>query len=520
MSDPEGTASGGRRPVARDPGGTSALAPTPSSLGLVTVAQMGAADAATIARGTPGAALMQNAGMAVAREVARRWSSRPVLVLCGPGNNGGDGFVVAAELERSGWPVRVALLGERAALAGDAAFHAARWKGPIEPAAPAAIAGAELIVDALFGSGLSRPLSPGAAATLAAAARRRLPVVAVDVPSGVMGDSGASVGAVSSALTVTFARKKPAHVLMPGRALCGEVAVADIGIPDEVFDALAISTFENHPHLWQDSMPRLDRAGNKYSRGHALLYGGYPVTGAARMAARAAARAGAGLTTIAVPQEAFPIYASALLSIMVRPLGDRGHFAGLLSDERFTACLIGPGAGVDDATRDAALAILRAARPVVLDADAISVFAGRLGLLRESVRGPCVMTPHDGEFARVFSVSGDKLTRARTAARDSGAVLVLKGADTVIAAPDGRAIVNTHAPASLATAGSGDVLGGLILGLLAQGMDAFDAAAAGVWIHGAAAADFGPGLIAEDLPDRVPAVLRALEEPASDRLSR
>ncbi|HEX3846020.1 MAG TPA: NAD(P)H-hydrate dehydratase [Steroidobacteraceae bacterium] len=482
----------------------------PSRLALVTVAQMGAADAAAVARGTAGTTLMHNAGMAVVREIARRWSARPTLVLCGPGNNGGDGFVVAAELGRMGWPVRVALLGERGRLHGDAAFHAARWTGALEPAAPAAIGTAGLVVDALFGSGLNRPLAPEAAATLAEAVRRRVPIVAVDVPSGVMGDSGASVGAVASRCTVTFARKKPAHVLMPGRALCGEVTVADIGIPDEVFATLPISAYENHPSLWGDSMPRLDQAGNKYSRGHALLYGGYPVTGAARMAARAAARVGAGLTTIAVPSEAFAVYASALLSIMVRPLAGRGRFGELLSDRRFTACLIGPGAGVDDATRDSALAILRAGRPVVLDADAISVFAGRLSALGESVKGPCVMTPHEGEFARVFSASGDKLTRARAAAHESGAVLVLKGADTVIAAPDGRAIVNTHAPATLATAGSGDVLGGLILGLLAQGMDAFDAAAAGVWVHGAAAADFGPGLIAEDLPELVPAVLRRL----------
>jgi NAD(P)H-hydrate epimerase len=382
----------------------------------------------------------------------------------------------------------------------------------VEPVTPAAIGAAEVIVDALFGSGLSRALAPEVAATLADAAHRRVPIVAVDVPSGVMGDSGASAGAVPCECTVTFARKKPAHVLMPGRALCGEVAVADIGIPDEVFASLPISTFENHPSLWRELLPRPDRAGNKYSRGHALLYGGYPVTGAARMAARAAARAGAGLTTIAVPQEAFPVYASALLSIMVRPLAEREQFAQLLSDKRFTACLIGPGAGVDDATRDAALSILGAARPVVLDADAISVFAGKADRLRGAIHGPCVMTPHEGEFARVFAAGGDKLARARAAARESGAVLVLKGADTVIAAPDGRAIVNTNAPPTLATAGSGDVLGGLILGLLAQGMDTFHAAAAGVWIHGAAAAGFGPGLIAEDLPDRVPAVLRALDE--------
>jgi hydroxyethylthiazole kinase-like uncharacterized protein yjeF len=289
------------------------------------------------------------------------------------------------------------------------------------------------------------------------------------------------------------------------------MVVADIGIPAAVLESLSIDTWENDPAVWGADLPRAKSAGNKYSRGHALLCGGYPMTGAARMAARAAARIGAGLTTIAVPDIAFPVYASALTSIMVQPLRQTGDLARLVSDLRYTAFLVGPGAGVGDATRETALELLGTGRPVLLDADAISVFAAHRTALAQAIRGPCVMTPHEGEFARVFDPHGDKLTRARAAARQSGAVIVLKGADTVVAAPDGRAIVNTNAPASLATAGSGDVLGGLILGLLAQGMDAFLAAAAGVWVHGAAAAGFGPGLLAEDLPDLVPAVLRQLE---------
>jgi NAD(P)H-hydrate epimerase len=216
-----------------------------------------------------------------------------------------------------------------------------------------------------------------------------------------------------------------------------------------------------------------------------------------------------------------PVYAAALTSIMVQPLSHGGDvkggdaesadFARLLADTRYTAFLIGPGAGVDDATRDKAHALLKTARSVVLDADGITVFKSRLAELAAAIQGPCVMTPHEGEFARVFDLTGDKLTRARAAARQSGAVVVLKGADTVVAAPDGRAVINANAPASLATAGSGDVLGGFILGLLAQGMAPFPAAAAGVWMHGAAAAEFGPGLLAEDLPDLLPAVLRRLE---------
>jgi NAD(P)H-hydrate epimerase len=477
---------------------------------LLSVAQMNEADRLTTAAGTPGLLLMQKAGEAVAREITRRWTPRPVTVLCGPGNNGGDGFVVATALAQSGWPVRVALLGPKQALRGDAQHHAQRWTGAVEPLSPRAIDGAELVVDALFGSGLSRPLDPQVSSLLALATRRKVPLVAVDVPSGVMGDSGESQGAAASSCTVTFARKKPGHLLLPGRVLCGDLVVADIGIPPTVLESLSINTWENDPALWLEKLPRPQASVNKYSRGHALLYGGYPLTGAARMAARAAARSGAGLTTLAVPEVAFAIYAAALTSIMVQPLAQADDLTRLLSDRRYTAFSIGPGAGVNATTRAGTLAMLGTGSPVLLDADAISAFAQGADALFQAIRGACVMTPHDGEFARIFDVAGDKLTRARRAARRSGAVIVLKGADTVIAAPDGRAIINSNAPSSLATAGSGDVLGGIILGLLAQGMDAFAAAAAGVWMHGAAAAGFGPGLLAEDLPDLLPAVLRRL----------
>ena len=477
---------------------------------LLTVAQMGEADRLTVAAGTPEDTLMHNAGSAVAREAMRRWSARPVAVLCGPGNNGGDGFVAASALAAAGWPVRVGLLGARDRLRGAAQHHAARWTGAVEPLDPRMLEGAALVIDALFGSGLSRPLDTGALPTLAAIAERRLPVIAVDVPSGLLGNTGESLGAIAADCTVTFTRKKPGHVLLPGRELCGTVVVADIGTPAGVLEQLAIDTWENDPALWSRQLPQLKVSANKYTRGHALLCGGYPTTGAARMAARGAARAGAGLTTIAVPEAALPVYAAALVSIMVRPLAEPDGLAQLLADKRFTAFLIGPGAGINDTTRHHALALLATGRPVLLDADALSVFADRPQTLFDAIRGPCVLTPHEGEFARLFASGGDKLSRARAAARASGAVLVLKGADTVIAAPDGRAVINSNAPATLATAGSGDVLGGMILGLLAQGMEAFDAAAAGVWLHGASARDFGPGLLAEDLPDLLPGVLRRL----------
>jgi hydroxyethylthiazole kinase-like uncharacterized protein yjeF len=477
---------------------------------VLNVQQMGEADRLAVAAGVDINELMEHAGWAVKSQIEQRWSSCAVVVLCGPGNNGGDGFVAARLLAEAGWLVRIALLGPRNHLKGAARYHADLWREDVESLTPAVIDGAELVVDALFGAGLSRALEGEAAETLTAAANRGLPIVAVDVPSGLMGDTGEVLGAVAAVLTVTFFRKKPGHLLLPGRSLCGEVVVADIGTPANVLEQIAPGTFENDPRLWITELPRPHDAGNKYNRGHALIFGGYPMTGAARMAARAAARAGAGLTTIAVSETALPIYATALTSIMVRPIAVLDDFQRLLDDRRFTAFLIGPGAGIGDETRSRVRAMMETGRPTVLDADALTSFQDDPNLLFRAVAGAWVLTPHDGEFARLFDASGDKLTRTRAAARLSGAVVVLKGNDTVIADPDGRAIINANAPPTLATGGSGDVLSGIILGLLAQGMEPFLAAAAAVWLHGAAGAEFGPGLIAEDLPELLPGVFRRL----------
>jgi NAD(P)H-hydrate epimerase len=471
---------------------------------------MGEADRLTVSAGTSVSKLMENAGRGVAQAVVQRWSSRRVTVLCGPGNNGGDGFVAARYLADAGWNVRVALLGSLVDLKDAARYHAERWREPIAPLNPDAIDSAELVIDAIFGAGLSRPLQGAAKETLAAANAQRIPIVAVDIPSGVQGDTGENLGAVDAVLTVTCFRKKPGHLLLPGRELCGELIVTDIGTPVAVLEQIAPRTFENDPLLWLAALPQPHQSGNKYSRGHALISGGYPMTGAARMGARAAARAGAGLTTIAVPEIALPIYAAALTSIMVKPLLAPGDFDVLLDDDRVTAFLIGPGAGVGEATRKRTLAMLATHRATLIDADAITSFKDNPAELMKAIRGPCVMTPHEGEFKRVFDPSGDKLTRTRRAAAQSGAVIVLKGSDTVIAAPDGRAIINANAPPTLATAGSGDVLSGIVLGFLTQGVEPFLAAAASVWIHGAAAAEFGVGLMAEDLPDLIPGVLRRL----------
>ena len=477
---------------------------------LLTNAQMGQADRLTIESGLASHRLMRNAGSAVAGEITSRYAPCGVCVLCGPGNNGGDGFVVATMLEQAGWAVRVALLGDPDRTSPDSAQYAAPWRARLVPFGPDAVSGTGLVVDAVFGAGLSRPPDETVRRTLQAARDGGAAIVAIDVPSGVSGDTGTADGAVAADLTVTFFRKKPGHLLLAGRLACGELVVRQIGIEADVLGQVAPTAFENTPSLWLSALPQHQLGGNKFNRGHALVMGGAVTTGAARMSARAAARAGAGLTSIAAPQSAWAVYAAALTSIMVRPLAAGGDLSELLADQRINAMLIGPGAGVTDETRAQALAMLATRRAVVLDADALSVFKPNPDRLFAAIHGPCVMTPHEGEFARLFDSAGDKLTRARAAAKRSGAVLILKGADTVVAAPDGRAALNTNAPETLATAGSGDVLAGLVLGLLAQKMAPFKAACAAVWMHGAAAAAFGPGLMAEDLPDLLPEVLRGL----------
>ena len=472
---------------------------------------MAEADRLTIAGGVASIALMETAGGAVADTVSRRWPLRPIVVLCGPGNNGGDGFVAARLLAERGWPVRVVLLGPVAALRGDAAEAAARWRGAVDPLEPAALDGAALVIDGIFGAGLSRPVEGVAHAAIRALDERRLPVVAIDVPSGVDGRSGEVRGiAPRAAASVTFFRKKPGHLLLPGRSHCGEIILVQIGIPDTVLDQVAPDTAANDPRWWLSGLPRPGPESHKYTRGHALVAGGGEMTGAARLAAKSALRAGAGLVTLAAPEAAFPVYAASLTGVIVHRVAGLDDFRRLLADKRRNAVLLGPGAGVGAETRDMTLATLAAGKRAVLDADALTSFADDPRTLFSAIRSPCVMTPHEGEFVRLFDLAGSKPERARRAARQSGAVVLLKGADTVIAAPDGRVAINANAPPELATAGSGDVLAGIALGLLAQGMEPFAAAAAAVWMHGDAARRVGPALVSEDLVETLAATLHEL----------
>jgi NAD(P)H-hydrate epimerase len=475
---------------------------------LLTVEQMYAADAHAVAAGVPSERLMEAAGWAVAREVRRRFPRCRVAVLCGPGNNGGDGFVAARLLARQGWPVKLALLGLPGALKGDARAMAERWQGDILPLTAGAVNNCEVVVDALFGAGLSRPLDGMARAVVEEIALRRLPVVSVDIPSGVHGDSGEALGVAPRAVcTVTFFRKKPGHCLQPGRDLCGEVVVADIGTPAGAVAAVQPRLFENGPGMW--TLPRFATGAHKYDRGHVLVVGGDAMTGAARLAARAARRAGAGLVTITAPEIAVPIYRSGDPGTIVVPLDPVGS---LLADRRRNAVLLGPGGGVGEQLAARVLVALSSDKACVLDADALTSFAAAPERLFAALDDRTVLTPHDGEFRRLFGeMPGSRLERAREAARRAGAVVLLKGPDTVVAHPDGRAAINTNAPPWLATAGAGDVLAGLIVGLLGQRMPAFEAACAGVWLHGACAASLGRGLIAEDIADALPGVLRELD---------
>jgi len=489
---------------------------------VLTTAEMERADRLTIAAGTPGFALMLSAGQAVAQAAMDLVEEGPIVVVAGRGNNGGDGFVAAAELAARGREVSLILLCERDSLQGDAASAARGWKYPVLPFNPQAIGKPALIIDALFGAGLNRPVKGDPYEMIEAINANGAPVLAVDLPSGINGDTGAVMGiAVRATGTVTFFRPKPGHLLLPGRMYCGRVRIADIGIDAGVLAEIRPRTFENVPQLWRESfpVPRID--GHKYARGHTIVVsGGVATTGAARMSARGALRAGSGLVTVASPGDALAVNAAALTAVMVRAIDTAVEFAELLTDRRLNTCVIGPGAGVGDRTRDFVLTALSAKRHLVLDADALTSFADAPDHLFDAIKAShdpeVVLTPHEGEFPRLFSDISNKhplrskLERVRAAAERCGAIVLLKGPDTVVASPDGRATIAANAPPWLATAGAGDVLAGMIAGLLAQGVAAFEAASIGVWMHGEAAREAGPGLIAEDLPEVLPAVFRHL----------
>jgi hydroxyethylthiazole kinase-like uncharacterized protein yjeF len=505
---------------------------------LLISSEMGEADRLTIAAGAiDGIGLMRRAGEAVAAEVLKRYpATMHVHVLCGPGNNGGDGYVVARILAGSGVGTTIWASGAPRPQS-DAALAAAECPIRPRPLAGFDAEAGSIVVDALYGAGLSKPLSGDAARAVDIATSLNLPVVAIDLPSGVSGDSGKVPGkAFFADTTVTFARKKPGHLLLPGRQRCGEIVLVDIGIGDGIIARLQPRTFENTSALWLGDFPVPSIDAHKYKRGHVGVFSGGPsATGAARLSALAAARSGAGAVTVLSPANAMQVNAAHLTSIMLRKADNIEDIKAFVDERRPSAFVLGPGFGVGETTRTFALTLLASCKPLdasaridglVFDADAITSFREAPDVLFEASRQPnapaLVMTPHDGEFARLFpGIAGDiassKLDKARAAATRANAVIIYKGADTVIAAAGGRAAINSNGAAWLATAGSGDVLSGIIAGLLAQGMPAFEAACAAVWIHAEAGSRFGSGLIADDLPLALVPVLRELVAAQDER---
>ncbi|MTH33773.1 NAD(P)H-hydrate dehydratase [Paracoccus limosus] len=498
---------------------------------ILTTRQMRAVEQAAMDSGSvTGLQLMERAGATAAEQLLIRWpalatGAGAVLILCGPGNNGGDGYVVARHLARKGCQVRVAAMAPPATR--DARAAAAEWTGPVSDLAPAGpgqpIA---LCVDALFGTGLSRALAPEIAGLLRAIGASGCPIAALDMLSGLCADSGRVLGdqpLPEAALTVTFHRPKLGHVLGDGGTLSGRVETCDIGLEPW-------QTAAGDSALLAGPAPALlKRAGHKYSHGHALILGGGPGKGgAARLAARAALRAGAGLVTLAVPAEAMPENAARLDAIMLSTIDEAASLAWLLRDSRLNALCLGPGLGLARA-RALVPEALRAGRPLVLDADALSAFADGPDVLFAQMHRAAILTPHEGEFARLFPDLGrmlrdgrdkgpapSRLDAVRMAAARAGATVLLKGPDTVISTAEGQARIaaatGAQAAPWLATAGSGDVLSGLITGLLARGFAPLDAAATGAWLHAEAARRFGPGLIAEDLAETLPQVFRSLAD--------
>lgn len=477
---------------------------------ILTPEEMARADGLAAVRGVTHMQLMENAGQAVkSAALAAYPQMRRALVLCGPGDNGGDGYVTARLLSELGVATIVFCVTPPKS-GTNAAKAAAAWTGSALSFRQLDIREDDIIIDALYGAGLRGVLDGADAACVDCVNASPCRVLAVDLPSGVDGLTGRAAGpAIQADLTVTFFRKKPGHLLFPGRALCGETQVADIGMSEAVFEALHPNLWENRPELFGDSLPKPDMTTHKYTRGHVGVFSGVGASsGAARLSALAAARAGAGAVTVFAPADDHCLIAPHLTSIMLRKLDDAAELAAVLGDARLGALVIGPGFGRYDWLRQIVLAALGSdkGRGILLDADVFSAFSNDKATLFNAAGKACgrvVMTPHEGEFQRIFpdifKAESGKIDKARAAAHRSGAVVLFKGADTVIASPDGRAAINSNGGPKLATAGSGDVLAGIIAGLLAQGMPAFEAACAGAWMHAQAGLCAGVSPIAEDI---------------------
>jgi hydroxyethylthiazole kinase-like uncharacterized protein yjeF len=486
--------------------------------------QMKLAEKAACTGKTNSFTLMQRAGKAVAEEIISRYSKQPVLVLCGTGNNGGDGFIVASTLKKKNWDVTLACAADTHDLQGDASRAADTWRDDIVSFEDLEIPEDGLIVDAVFGTGLSRPVEGQIYETLISLRETECPIIAVDVPSGMNADTGECQDCTPQAeITITFGWKKPGHLLLPGRQAAGEIIVADIGIDPELLPSIGPFMHENSNELsWGAEDFDKPIYAHKYHHGHVVVLGGRTMTGAASLAASAALRMGAGLVTVVAPADTAIIHQLQNPSLIVEPIGELARFKEHIKDPRRNAVLLGCGAGLDNigALKKIVFDSVQATpqKICVLDADALSVFEGDTKVLMSVLGDHCILTPHEGEFARLFpDLKGSKPERAFAAAKRSGAVIVLKGADTVIASPDARLVINSNGSGWLATAGTGDVLAGMIVGLAARGLlDPFDVACAAVWMHGRASELAGVGMISSDLAGHIPAVWAELIDPPED----
>ncbi|MEN8237209.1 MAG: NAD(P)H-hydrate dehydratase [Pseudomonadota bacterium] len=467
------------------------------------------AELQTVASGVSLYKLMQTAGMAVYKEITERFVPCPTVVLCGPGNNGGDGYVVATLLEQAGWPVKVATQSFTTKMSDFATKHRNNYQGKVVKLDAQAMEGCKLVIDGLFGTGLERALIGDYASMVEAVNASGIDCLAIDIPSGVHTDTGAVMGvAIKAHTTVTFSYRKPGQLLLPGRIYTGNLICRSIDLTDVPSEQIHLMV--NRPQLWDKFLPKPNLTDHKYSRGHLLIRGGEEMTGAGRLAAAAARRIGAGMVTIACAPSVRQIYALSAPGLITTELNEAHSFKSRLLEKSKSAVLLGPGNGITKETRQAVLDTLDAKTPCVLDADALTVFQDDPETLFNRIMGPCILTPHAGEFKRLFETTGDKITQTRKAVQQSGTVVLFKGPDTTIACPDGLAIIQDNAPATLATAGTGDVLAGFIAGLMAQGISPFNAACMATWIHGEAANTFGLGVITEDLIEAVPAVLNRL----------
>jgi hydroxyethylthiazole kinase-like uncharacterized protein yjeF len=476
-------------------------------LDLLTTYQTAALESNAVHAGIPIIDLMKNAGEAVAEEVMQHFKQQPTLILCGPGNNGGDGFVVAKRLHDKLWPVIIAVVDADAKMSEAAQANRHLWQGEILALDPSILRNFSLVIDGLFGTGLTRTIESPYKEIINEINRVKLPVVSIDIPSGINSDTGEIMGAALKAiLTITFGYYKLGHVLYPGKLHAGEVIIKDIGLGRYANPTY----FINHPKVWIAHFPVPTATDHKYTRGHAVIFGGEEYTGATQLASQGARRAGAGLVTIACSEKTHAIYALSTPGTLTKIVHNKKDQQQLFADTRKNAFLFGPGLEPNDQTKTLVQQALALQRVYVLDAGALRVFADNPPDLFDLCKGNVVLTPHEGEFSTLFHYQGSKLERALAAAKDSNCIIVLKGPDTIIANPAGQALIQTNAPPWLATAGSGDVLSGIILGYLAQGVAPFYAAAMATWIHARCGEEVGFGLIAEDILHQLPSVLKSV----------